>query len=49
VRRIKKQPTTADILLDIAFIRRHPEELVQHWAGIGVGPAAAVTAASKSK
>ena len=36
VRRIKKQPTTADILLDIAFIRRHPEELVQHWAGIGV-------------
>jgi hypothetical protein len=30
------EPTTADILLDIAFIRRHPEELVQHWAGIGV-------------
>jgi hypothetical protein len=36
VRRIKKQPTTADILLDIAFIRRHPEELIEHWAGVGV-------------
>jgi hypothetical protein len=36
VRRISKQPTTTDVLLDIAFLRRHPDELTDHWAGIGV-------------
>jgi hypothetical protein len=36
VRRIKKQPTTTDILVDIAFIRRHPDELTSHLAGLGV-------------
>jgi hypothetical protein len=35
-RRIRKGPTTTDILLDIAFLRRHPDELTDHWAGIGV-------------
>jgi AraC-like DNA-binding protein len=36
VRRINKQPTTTDILVDIALIRRHADELIDHWAGIGV-------------
>lgn len=35
-RRISKQPTTTDILIDIAARRRHPDELTDHFAGIGV-------------
>jgi hypothetical protein len=35
-RRIRKRPTTTDVLLDIAFLRRHPDELTDHLAGIGV-------------
>jgi hypothetical protein len=35
-RRIRKRPTTTDVLLDIALIRRHPDELTDHLAGIGV-------------
>jgi hypothetical protein len=35
-RRISRQPTTTAILIDIAAQRRHPDELTDHFAGIGV-------------
>ena len=35
-RRIRKRPTTTDVLLDISFGARSPEELLDHVAGIGV-------------
>ena len=37
-RRISKRPTTTDVLLDITFSRRVPDELIDHFAGIGVRP-----------
>jgi hypothetical protein len=36
VRRIRKQPTTTEILVDIASRRRHPDELTSHLSGVGV-------------
>jgi hypothetical protein len=35
-RRIRKRPTTTDVLLDIQFGRRVPDELFDHLAGVGV-------------
>jgi hypothetical protein len=35
-RRIRKQPTTTEILLDIAAQQRHPDELTTHFTGPGV-------------
>jgi hypothetical protein len=35
-RRIRKRPTTTDVLLDISFGARSPEELLDHVSGVGV-------------
>lgn len=37
-RQMRKRPTTTAILLDIQFGRRVPDELIDHWAGVGVRP-----------
>jgi hypothetical protein len=35
-RRISKQPTTTEVLIDIASRGRHPDELTSHLSGVGV-------------
>lgn len=35
-RRMRRGPTTASVLLDVAFRARAPEELLDHLSGIGV-------------
>jgi len=35
-RRLRKEPSTAAVLTDIAFRRRPPEALVDHLSGVGV-------------
>jgi hypothetical protein len=36
VRRVRAQPTTAQILLDIDLRRRPPQALIDHLSGVGV-------------
>lgn len=35
-RRIRQRPTTTDVLLDISFGARSPEEFLDHISGVGV-------------
>jgi hypothetical protein len=35
-RRISKQPTTTEVLIDIVSRGRHPDELTSHLSGVGV-------------
>ena len=37
-RRIRTRPTTTDVLLDITFSRRVPDELFDHLSGVGARP-----------